>query len=124
MSFPGETTWLQRLAWRAIRWLERVAGIYRTGPELPQRIVEMVAEYRAHHPRASVEAWHVFAVEYARQAWQAGYVHGYEHSERFWEWPDPAPDVLADVEAPEWRTSPPIRLDGGRYVYAEEEQEE
>lgn len=95
------------------RWLrrqwERLVGRYHEGPEAPDRLREMVLLFANAHPIATRQEWVDFAAGHAAQAYQSGYVRGWERSERDPDaqpWREAPPEEVADRMSPGWRDGP------------------
>jgi len=83
---------------------EKLVGKYYEGPELPDRIRDMVVEFANDHPRATKGDWVDFATALLSETYEAGWLRGYERDARTYDWrPDIAPEVLADMLDPTWR---------------------
>lgn len=108
-----------------VKWIrntaEKLFGKYEEGPDAPERLREMVIHFANHHPRASREDWVNFAAGLASEAYQSGYVRGYEYTERTNDWrSDIPPEELADWIDPNWKWSPGIVLDNAGGIVSED----
>lgn len=94
------------------RWirgkLEKWAGNFYEGPQPPDRLDAIVLAFVDTYPNATRRQWIDFAREHAREAYRAGYMRGFEYTERDPEgWrPDLPPELLADMIDPSWRWTP------------------
>lgn len=68
-------TWLKKTA-------EKVARRFYEGPAAPSRLFDEIEIFERLHPSATPEEWRAFAVGAIRNAYQDGYIRGYEHRER------------------------------------------
>lgn len=101
---------------RIRRRLEKMFGVWAEGPEPPERLGQMVTYFANGRPRATRAEWQRFATEHANNAYRAGYLRGYEYTERDPDERDALsranPDEVADALFPGWRwTSEPIVLE-------------
>lgn len=91
----------------AMKWLrnvvEKLLGRFYEGPTLPERFEHGVVEFANRHPNATRKEWATFAKEHASIAYEAGYVRGYERSERDYQHPRTPPEAIADATDPQWR---------------------
>lgn len=71
-SFKG---WLRKQA-------EKVARRFYEGPATPPRLFDEVELFEKLHPGASPDEWRSFVTGAVRNAYQDGYIRGYEHRER------------------------------------------
>lgn len=71
-SFKG---WLRKNA-------EKVARRFYEGPAAPERLLDEVEIFEKLHPEATPEQWRTFVTGALRNAYQDGYMRGYEHRER------------------------------------------
>ena len=85
------------------RVIEKVLGRFYEGPSIPERFENGVVEFANRHPHATRKDWSLFALEHASNAYEAGYVRGVERSERDYQHPVTAPEVIADALDPHWR---------------------
>lgn len=104
---------------RVKKWLrarlEKWAGTFYEGPEPPDRFRDHAVFFANLNPRATREEWVEFATELARETYSAGYMRGYEASEREQDEDDGntqlPPDLIADRLDPDWRNSDAVVLD-------------
>lgn len=61
---------------------EKVARRFYEGPATPPRLFDEIEIFEKLHPDASPEAWRTFVTGTVRNAYQDGYIRGYEHRER------------------------------------------
>jgi hypothetical protein len=93
------------------RFAEKFADRYYEGPDAPERLREMVVAFANDHPKASVGEWTEFASTLCAEAYESGYVRGFEYTERTFDWrPDIPPEMLADMYDPDWKTGRGIQL--------------
>jgi hypothetical protein len=103
-----------------VRWFrnlrEKIFGSFFEGPTPPERLDKIVIVFANTHPNATKFDWVNFAMDHAREAYRAGWVRGYEKTERD---PDEReiinnanPDIIADALNPDWRWSPEVKLEG------------
>jgi hypothetical protein len=102
-----------------VRWFrnirEKLLGKFYDGPEPPARIVEMVVVWANMNPTATRAEWVRFVSEHAKECYRAGWVRGYEYTERD---PDERaiisqldPELIATAMDPNWRWSPEVQLE-------------
>ncbi len=84
---------MTRLKRFVCRWLERLIGIWKEGPEPPRRLAEEVRLYRHHYPNATAADWELFAKQFAARVYRMAFIRGFEWNERCW------PDLVIDPEA-------------------------
>lgn len=82
--------------------LERLLGRYYEGPHPPRRLAEEVKLFRIYYPGATAEQWSRFATRLASNAYEEGFVRGYEWQERGWDGPVDDPEQLLELEAHDW----------------------
>lgn len=90
---------------------ERVAERYYEGPSLPQRYPEQVVAFAKCNPNATVEQWAQFSSNLARNAYQSGYVRGFEWAERDLDRLQPGdPELLREQNEHDWSWHAPEHL--------------
>jgi hypothetical protein len=77
-----------------MKWIrnavEKLFGTFEEGEAAPKRIRLAVTLFATTHPKATIAEWVEFAASHAEESYRAGYVRGYEHTERLGpDWPDP-----------------------------------
>jgi hypothetical protein len=102
------------------RWRDRLFGQWREGPEAPRRLSDIVEAYASLYPRATRAQWAAFAAGHGDECYRAGWLRGYEHSERDPRPRSPTPEQVADALTPGWRDSDPVRIDAPDEVVPEE----
>jgi hypothetical protein len=93
---------------------EKLFGRFYDGPDAPEWILHLVDKFTQHYPKATRGEWALFSARIAAESYKAGYVRGFERSERDPEGmtsPAVPPELLADLSDPDWR---------GRPVFGEE----
>lgn len=110
---------------RIMRWFnhmrERWLGQWYEGPEMPERLAQVVVAFANDNRHATRGDWTLFAVEHAREVYRSAYRRGYEYAER-----DPEPvsqlpeEIMGQVD-PNWAwNSEPIQLQRPLEVVGEE----
>ena len=61
---------------------EKHVGTFAEGPQPPTRLASIAEVFAKANPKATVAEWMKFAVDHAESAYRAGYVRGFERSER------------------------------------------
>lgn len=91
---------------------DRLLGRWYEGPDPPARYGDMALEFADSRRRAQRQEWVEFAKGLAEEAYKAGYVRGYEASDRDFDrvFPHLKPETIADFETPEWRWSKPVQF--------------
>lgn len=94
-----------------VKWIrdtvERAFGRFYEGPTPPERLKRLVVVFGNKYRHATRNDWARFAMKHAEEAYKAGYVRGYEYTERDREWPHKfPPDLLADMYDPDWKWRP------------------
>lgn len=101
-----------------VRWFrnlrEKLFGSFFEGPAPPDRLAQMAIVFANTNPTATRAEWLRFCIEHARESYRAGWVRGYEYTERD---PDERaiisqvdPDVVATAMDPDWQWSPEVTL--------------
>jgi len=103
------TRWVRKL-------LERLLRQFHEGPEPPQRLMALCVAFANEHPKANRADWTRFAAAQCAESWMAGYMRGYESSERDpldqpWRSP-PTPEQVATQLDPDWQWRPGLALNG------------
>jgi|ERR1700722_2026544 len=113
-----------------VRWFrnlrEKLLGKFYDGPEAPDRLRQMVVVFANTNPTATRLEWIRFAVEHAKESYRAGWVRGYEYTERD---PDERavmrhvdPEMIALAMDPDWEWSPEVKLAEDPATVVPEEQ--
>lgn len=88
---------------------EKLFGRFYEGPEPPEWLAKMVSQFERTYPKATKRQWRELAIGMAAAGYKAGYVQGYERSERDpneQALPETPPELTADVMDPNWRQAP------------------
>ena len=98
---------MSRLSAWLTRTAEKFAGSFYEGPEMPDRLAQMVTVFANMNRRATRTEWAEFAREHAREAYRSGFIRGAERVERasdetLIEAPM-SPEAIADLDGPDWR---------------------
>lgn len=64
------------------RMVEKAAGTFHEGPDMPPRIADEARLFLLEHPEANALEWEAFACSLARRAWVDAWTRGFEHELR------------------------------------------